>query len=255
MAMNDSSAPVLFFIAAALLPVLLAGQSGLTVFQSKVPQAHSREELDRFLDLVQASDPKEMLVLLTQFRDRLPESEFIPQTYRIEMDAHSGMDQYELAMKAGERALELNPDDVDVLLGLANMLARDASKPMDAILDKAERYAQRALERIASLRASRSSPPEAWQRQTDHMKSSAHSALGLIALKRGRYPASIAEFETSVNQNPAAEGAQYYMLGVAYRLDGNRSAAVVAFRRASELGPDPVRVRAQNALLTIKQER
>jgi tetratricopeptide (TPR) repeat protein len=122
------------------------------------------------------------------------------------------------------------------------------SATAEAVLSKAESYARRALEGIASLRAERSISLENWQRQTGQMKATAHSALGLIALNRGQHSTSIAEFETCISQNPSADGAQYYMLGLAYRLNGNAAHAATAFRRASELGPDLVRARAQKEL-------
>jgi hypothetical protein len=67
MATNNSSVSVMFLMAATLDPAPLLGQFEMMIFQSKVPQAHSRQELGSFLNIVQASEPTEALVLVTRF--------------------------------------------------------------------------------------------------------------------------------------------------------------------------------------------
>jgi len=254
--MNRPAPSIVLMIAAGLLPGILAAQFEAMMFESKVPQAQSRQELDSFLDLVQVSEPKQIVILAVRFRERFAKSEFLAQSYRIEMKAHRELEDYQKAIDAGEQALKLNRDDLDTLLTLANVLPNGANKPDVAagILKKAESYALRALDGISSLKTSRSVPLKDWQQQTAQMRASAHSALGTIALKQGRYSASIAEFEMSTKQSPVADGAQYYMLGLAYLSNGNRFQAKTALKQASKLGPEIVTARAETELAALEQK-
>jgi len=83
------------------------------------------------------------------------------------------------------------------------------------------------------------------------MKAGAHEALGMIEFKRGRYSESVAEFEKSTRQNPLAGGALFYRLGMAYLFSGSPNQARTALRRASELGPEAVRTKAEEQLAKI----
>lgn len=86
------------------------------------------------------------------------------------------------------------------------------------------------------------------------MKAMAHEVLGIVAFERGHYAESVAEFETCTRQNPAANGAQYYRLGIAYLFKGDYDQAKVALQRASQLGPEIVRAKAERQLAKLFDE-
>ncbi len=220
-------------------------------FSSK---AQSRQELDAFLDIVQFSQTEKIVSLTTQFGERFPKSEFLSQVYRMQMKAYKGLNDYKNTVAAGEKALELNPHDADTLLTLVNVLPYGihGSDDSSAILGKAESYARRALDEISSLKSARTVPLAEWLKVTAQMKASAHEALGIIAFRRGHYSKSVAEFEICTSQNPFADGAQFYRLGMAYLFNGNPGQARAALKRASELGPDIVSLRAEEQLGKIK---
>jgi tetratricopeptide (TPR) repeat protein len=251
--MSSCRGSAVAMVAVVLAPQIVSGQFDMPMFQTKVPQAESRQELDKFLDVVQVSEVEALPIMAANFRERFPDSAFIPQTFRMEMKAYRELQKFSKAINAGEEALQRNPDDVDTLLTLANMIPHDANGAdgSDHALDKAESYAQQAIKLISSLKADRSVPLRSWKTFMATMEASAHSAFGLIALKRGSYSKSIAEFEVCTRLNPVADGTDYYLLGRAYRLQGDRARAKIALRQASEIGPEAVKAQAEAELALI----
>jgi tetratricopeptide (TPR) repeat protein len=229
----------------------LEAQFDMMIFEKRPPQARSREELNAVLDIVQATDQRKIVPLCADFRRQFPPSEFTCQVYRMEMHAHKGLDDYQKMIEAGEKALELCPHDVDALLSLANALpngANDLTAESVAVLDKADRYARQALEEIGGLKATRGVSLERWRKLTGRMRASAHEALGFVAFKRGQYDESVAELEKSIGFNPEAGGAVFFRLGIAYLYGGKTLEAQVALERSSQLGPEFIRVKAEEQL-------
>jgi tetratricopeptide (TPR) repeat protein len=247
------TSPVSVFILLLCLPVRLSAQFDSVIVERKPAQAQSRQELDAYLDIVQSHEPEKIVSLAARLAQQFPDSEFLGHVHRLEMAAHLVLNDYQNSIAAGEKALKLNPRDLNALLTLAKVLPNGMKETdSSAILDKAENYARQAIEEISALKAPRTLPLGEFRRVTAQMKASAHEALGIIAFKRGRYSESVAEFEKSTDQNPLADGALFYRLGMAYLLNRNPAQAKIALKRASELGPEVVRKKAEEQLAKIR---
>jgi tetratricopeptide (TPR) repeat protein len=245
---------------AVLIPVLAGlahleaySQLDAMVFQQKAPQAQTREELFAFLDLMDIAPVDNFLVLGNEFIERFPKSEFLAFVHRLRMNAYRDMNDHKRAVQAAEKALELNPKDINVLLGLANLLPRQATGQSGVALSAAEGYSRLALNEIGALTAPRSVSLDDWEKTVSVMKASAHCALGTVALMRRRYSESVKELETCTNRNPAVDGGHYYILGMALRADGKPDQATIALKRAIELGPDAVKAQAEIQLKALKE--
>jgi tetratricopeptide (TPR) repeat protein len=245
------------FLLFAAFPSSLLGQFDMMIFQSQAPQAQCRQELDSFLDIVEATQAEGVISSAARFKKQFPESEFLSQVHRMEMKAYKGLNDYKNTVGSGERALAINPHDVDTLLTLANVLPHGVKEGDDSqdVLSKAENYARRALDNISSLKAARTVSLADWLDLISQMKSSAHEALGMIAFKRGRYSESVAELEEGTRLNPVADGAQYFKLGTAYLLNGDPAKAKTALERAFHLGPEVVKSLAQEQLLKVEKKK
>lgn len=225
------------------------------VIEPKPAQAQSRQEFKAYLDLVQADEPQRTIDLATRFVQRFPRSEFLAQVHRLEMHAHHSFGDSAQAIEAGERARTANPFDVDTLLTLASVLPNQGadSKNFGSALDQAESYARRALQELATLKASRTVPLSDWLAFLRRMRASAHESLGVVAFTRGRYPESVTEFERCTQENPLAEGSQFFRLGVAYQYSGEKVKAIAALRRAIEVGPEVVAAKAKVQLRELQR--
>jgi tetratricopeptide (TPR) repeat protein len=230
-------------------------QYSLTKEQGLPPQAQSGEELSAYLDILLSQDPMKIVSLAADFERKFPTSEFTGPTQRMTMHAYQSLDDYDNTVATGRKALQSNPDDVDALLTLANVLpnGKDKTQDADAILREAERDARHALAVIPSLKAARTVPLEEWLKFTAQMKASAHEALGQVAFNRHRFTDSVQEFEICTNQNPVPDGRQFYRLGLAYFFAEKPDKARIALKRASDLGPDIVRDRAKSLLVVMQK--
>jgi len=225
------------------------------VIEPKPPQAQSREELRAYLDVTQAAEPQRTIELGARFVQNFPRSEFLAQVYRRQMHAHRNLGDAERTIQAGEKARSSNPFDVDTLLTLASVLPGQSgeTRGADTVLDRAEDYALRALQELATLKASRSVRLANWLAFLRRQRASAHESLGVVAFQRGEYRKSVQEFELSTQDNLDAEGSQLFRLGVAYQYVGENEKAISALERAVELGPDVVSAKAQAQLQQLRK--
>jgi tetratricopeptide (TPR) repeat protein len=241
-----------------LHPSQLPGQFDMVIFEKRSPQARSREELNTVLDIVQTSDPNNIVTLCSEFRKQFPNSEFSGHVYRMEMHAFEVLNEYQKVIEAGRKALEVNSHDVDALLTLANTIPNginDLSAESATLLETAQGYARQALDEISELKATRGVSLDKWRKLTGRMRSSAQEALGFIAFKQGRYAESVAELEKSIRFDPEAGGAVFFRLGVAYLYDGKPLQAQVVLERSCQLGPELIRSKAKQQLAMIGKVR
>jgi tetratricopeptide (TPR) repeat protein len=171
--------------------------------------------------------------------------------YQGLMLAYQEMGDYQGLIESGEKALKIQPDNLNTLLTMADAIPNGISgnETGDSLrLAQAEQYARRIFEGIERIKLPRSVSRKRWQTLSKEMEASAYEALGHIASKRGQWQEAVAEFEKAVRQSPSPRGRQFYRLGVAHMLAGSDPSAQAALHQAAELGPDEIR-RMANAVL------
>jgi tetratricopeptide (TPR) repeat protein len=228
------------------------------VSPQQVPQARSQQELDDYIEILDANTAQEKVRRIETFFGIYPESELRGVAYQHLMLAFRDMGDYERLIQSGEKALKFQPDNLNTLLALADAIPNGVTGEGERArsrLAQAEEYARRIFEGIERMKLPRSVSPERWQTLRKEMEASAHEALGHIATKRGQLRAAVAEFEKAVEQNPRPRGSQFYRLGVAYMLAGKDQAAEVALLRAEELGPREIREMANTILESINLKK
>lgn len=209
------------------------------------PQALTEQEFDDWVNLVESSDPRATVRLANEFLARYSQSGFIARVYHAQMLAYEQLDNYEGALDAGRKALRLSPENLQVLAALANLLPLGVTpgRSDDPRLDEAETYARRLLTRLPEAPGTLSTGE--WKRNRLRLEVSAHSALGLVFLARSQPQPAIRELEWVTNRSPEADGLQYLRLGSAYTMAKDFCAALPAFERAVNLGPEQVRQKAR----------
>jgi len=249
------------FLAALLclscaLPAARA-QFDLLVGPRQAPQAHSAQELDDYLGILEVPSDRERVQLVEAFAQHHPNSELLGIAYQYQMLAYRGLNDYDGVAQSGEKALKLHPDNLNTLVILANTLPNRVATGTvdDPRLAQAEQYARRVFEGIERMKLPRSVSPQRWQELRLEMEASAHEALGHVATKRGKLQEAILEFERAVQQNPVPQGSQFYRLGVAYMLAQKNDSAREALSRAAELGPEGIRKMTDAMLQKLKAEK
>lgn len=132
-----------------------------------------------------------------------------------------------------------DPDNAPVLTLVGWQLARsyDASDPDAAEkLNKAEKYEQHALELIEQLQPAANMTGEEFQRTRDAQASQAHSGLGTVYFRRGKFAESAAELEKATAQS--SDAGDLYLLGIDLgKLNRQRDAAE-AFGNCAKIASD-----------------
>jgi len=215
-------------------------------------QAQSAQELDEYIEIVDAPSAREKVTLVEAFAQRYPASQLLGAAYQYQMLAYRELNDYNGVIQSGERALKLHPDNLNTLLTLANVLPNGvpSGTGKDPRLDQAEGYARLVFQGIERMKLPRSVSPQRWQELRLEMEASAHEALGQVASKRGNLQQAISEFQEAVQQSPTPQGSQFYRLGVAYMLAHRYDSASEALDRAAQLGPNEIRKMAE----TVKQK-
>lgn len=209
-------------------------------------QANTPEEFAAYLDVVEADGPHRTLAAAEKFARTWPKSELLVSVYELEMQAALGTGDAERAMRAGDAALAAAPDYIPVLAAMAALLPNQTSDP--ARIARAEELARRALQLLTAFHPPRRVGLEDWERAEHKVKSQCHTALGLVAYKRGRTDDAISEFERAVALAPQPDAVQHYRLGLLYRQKGNVRAAAESLQKAARFGDANLRRLAETAL-------
>src|SRR5436853_1972539 len=144
------------------------------------PQARTQEELDAYLQIATGQDPNIVIRNTETFALQYPQSNLLGTAYQYQMLAYDQKSDFQGLLSAGEKALKLQPDNVNTLLTLANAIPNAlAGRPDSAdLLTRAQEYARRALRGIDQMRIPLNMPLERWESSKGEMVSRAHEALG-----------------------------------------------------------------------------
>jgi tetratricopeptide (TPR) repeat protein len=227
-----------FVITLVLGAGLLASQTARTAPGDLPRQAKTPEEFDLYLDFDEAHDAAVKHRAALNFEQFYPQSELLVYVYQSELEYARTRNLTSSVVSVGEKALALAPDNIPVLLALAEVMPNGE---LDSrLLDRSEAYARRALD----LSESRHVSPQLTLDDCDNLRrkirSRAYAALGLAAMKRGAVPLATQEFERAVAENPETDGVQLYRLAKLYLTSGRRANAAALFQKAFQAGPPEI---------------
>jgi tetratricopeptide (TPR) repeat protein len=202
------------------------------------PAPASPEEESASKAVQQATDPNKKIQLAEDFLQKYPQSRYRPTMYQALVSGYFATQQVPKMLEAGEKEVEINPNDAPVLAVMGQALARTYNaKAPDAAkqLDKAEEYSKRAIEITPTLPKPESLTDEAFNNAKNDTLVMAHSGLGLVYIRRGKFSEAIPELEQSVkaDTHPDPDPVNYYLLGVADKQTSHFEAAAAAFSKCA----------------------
>jgi tetratricopeptide (TPR) repeat protein len=202
------------------------------------PAAASPEEESASKAVQQATDPSKKIQLAEDFLQKYPQSRYRPTMYQALVSGYFATQQVPKMLEAGEKEVEINPNDAPVLAVMGQALARTYNaKAPDAAkqLDKAELYSKRAIEITPTLPKPENLTDEAFNNAKNDTLVMAHSGLGLVYIRRGKFSEAIPELEQSVKSDthPDPDPVNYYLLGVADKQTSHFEAAAAAFSKCA----------------------
>jgi tetratricopeptide (TPR) repeat protein len=188
----------------------------------------------------QSTDPNKKIQLAEEFLQKYPQSRYRPAMYQALVTGYFATQQVPKMLEAGEKEVEMNPNDAPVLAVMGQALARTYNaKAPDAAkqLDKAELYSKRAIEITPTLTKPENLTDEAFNSAKNDTLVMAHSGLGLVYIRRGKFSEAIPELEQSVkaDKHPDPDPVNYYLLGVADKQTSHYEAAAAAFSKCASV--------------------
>lgn len=200
----------------------------------------NKEEEDAykaFFELKAAGNEQAMVASGEEFLKKFPESRYRESVYSRLAQAHLNLGELDKMQAAGEKALEINPDDVDVLAVLSfGMLRRFNREDLDAEqkLERTERYAKHAIGLLNTMAKPEAMTEEIFLRAKNEKLAMCNSGLGLSFLHRQRYTESIAAFEQATTLVPNPDPTDLYLLGVLYEATKRYADAASTFTKCGE---------------------
>ncbi|HUI73614.1 MAG TPA: tetratricopeptide repeat protein [Candidatus Acidoferrum sp.] len=196
----------------------ISNTTGLTLDAAPPPVSAEEEAAYKAFDALPNSDVAKKISAGEEFLQKYPESRYRPPIYSILTVAYVQTGQSAKAFDIGDKEIQLKPDDVQTLAILAQTIPRamNGSTPNpEQQLEKAETYGKRALDIVPTLPKPAALTDEKFAAAKSQTLSMAHSGLGLVDIRRGKYAEAIPELEQSVKLVPDPDPVNLYLLGLA----------------------------------------
>ena len=207
---------------------------------NNAPAPASPEEEAAFKTLQQTTDLTKKTQLSEDFVQKYPQSRYRAAAYQNLVSGYFAMQQIPKMLDAGEKEIALNPNDAPVLAVMAQTMARSFNpKAPDAAeqLQKAEQYSKRAIEVMPTLQKPENLSDEAFDNAKNDTLAMAHSGLGLVYIRRGKFTEAVPELEESVkaDKHPEPDPVNYYLLGIADKQTSHFDKAAQAFSKCASV--------------------
>src|SRR5579864_5116436 len=240
------------------------GQGGTSLDKEK-PDASggaSKDELKAYKEVYDArgADPAHLIEVGEAFLAKYPMSIYDGAVYSELASAYLNTNQPDKMVTAGTKAVEINPDNVDVLPLLAWAIPRRiTAQTPDAAqqLAKAQDYAKHGFQLLTTMPKPEEMDDAAFTKAKNEKLAMCHDGIGVAEVKTGKYDDAIAELNQSVELSATPDPVDFYLLGVANQFTSHYSDAISSFTKCSTAGPlqaqcksglDEVKKKSQNSL-------
>ncbi|OFW08728.1 MAG: hypothetical protein A3G20_01270 [Acidobacteria bacterium RIFCSPLOWO2_12_FULL_59_11] len=207
--------------------------------QKEPPKAKSPEELEAYQKFMQAQDPDVRIREVEDFLLQYPESALKEYAYQVATQVYQAKNYYAWVLTYGELTLSENESNLVALLVLASAIADRTGQDTadrDEKLSEAEQYAKRALEELARMEMPPEPPPPQWEQAKRDAESTAHAALGMIAMVRKDFTKAESELRLASSLAVPPDPVLLYRLGLCYSFQQKYDLALEVLDQAAALG-------------------
>ena len=174
--------------------------------------------------------------LLNSFAD----TEFKGFALQMEVLAYQQKDDFEKMLLVGERALEVDGDNVVVLITLAQAIpqrTREFDLDKEEKLGKADKFARKAQTLIPNLpKHNPQISDEDWGSYKRGAMAQAHESVGMVAFVRKDYAGAEKSFRTAAEVSPQVDANIFFRLGMALSAQNKADDAIQALDKAIAAG-------------------
>jgi tetratricopeptide (TPR) repeat protein len=217
-----------------------ANQQAAPLSLDSAPPPVSAEEEAAFkaFDTASNDDPNKKNELALDFLQKYPQSRYRGTIYSWQVRYYFSKGQIDQMEAAGDKELELIPNDAQTLaiVGSALPRAMNASTPdPQKRLAKAQQYAQKSLDLLPTMAKPQGMTDEQFLRAKNMTSALAYSGLGLVAFRQGKFADAIPHFEKAVQLDPQPDPVNYYLLGLSNEKTSHFDEAAANFSKCSDI--------------------
>jgi tetratricopeptide (TPR) repeat protein len=234
----------------------LTNSTGLTMDAAPPPVSAEEDAAFKAYSAIPITDSDKKISAGEDFLKKYPESRYRPPIYANLTIMYVQTGQAEKAMDAGDKEVQLQPNDVATLAILCQTIPRtiNSSTPNpNDLLAKAETYGKRALDVTPTLPKPETVSDADFTSVKNRTMAMAHGGLGLVDIRRGKFSEAVPELEQSVKLVPDPDPVNYYLLGVANQNTSHFDDAQTAYKKCAEI-PSGLQQRCQQSADEAKKQ-
>jgi tetratricopeptide (TPR) repeat protein len=185
-------------------------------------------------------NPAAQVQLGEDFIKKYPQSHYLSGIYAQLCTAYFSLNQEDKMFEYGNKAIELDPDNVSVLALFAwAMPRRVKSTTPDAAqqIQKAESYGRRVLELVPTLPKPEGLDDASFEKAKKEELSMAYSGLGLIDYQHKKFEDARVELTQAVQLSTNPDPVDYFLLGGADMQTSYYNDAIASYGKCAESGP------------------
>jgi tetratricopeptide (TPR) repeat protein len=237
-------------------PSLRQPAQGDAAKDQKAPPAPTPEDVDyqAVLD-ARNGEPAKMVELGEAFVAKYPMSAHELAIYSLLAPAYMVMNQVDKMVDVGNKALQMDPDDVDILPILAWAVPRRANgQTPEGLqqLQKAQAWAHHGIELLSALAKPDGLDQATFDAAKNEKLSMCHDGLGVVDVKTGKYDDAMAELTQAMQLENGTDPVDYLLLGVAQASTSHFADAIASFTKCATDGP--VQTQCKNGLDDAKKK-
>src|SRR5215470_17780992 len=167
---------------------------------------------------------------------KYPQSRYRSTLYAFLTVGYIQVGQADKAIEFGDKEIELNPNDVQTMAIVSQTIPRSfnpSAPDAEKKLAKAETYGKKAVEIMPTIPKPEGMTDEVFAAAKNQTLAMAHSGLGLVDWRRGKYADAIPELEQSIKLDPAPDPVNWFILGVVNQNTSHFDAAANAFGKCA----------------------
>jgi tetratricopeptide (TPR) repeat protein len=223
-----------------------AGQGGAAA-PVKPPVDPAEEAAYKAILAVHGTNAAQQIQLGEAFAAKYPTSRYLAGVYSTLALDYLTTGAGDKVIPAAQKAIDLDPDNVDALSVLVWATARTLSPAAPGAADefaKLENYAHHAITLLTAMVAPAGTDPAQFAIAKNDNLSMCHSGLGVIEFKQHQYDEAVAELTQAVQLADTPDAVDYFMLGHADEATGHFADAEAAYTKCTDQGPMTDRCKA-----------
>lgn len=207
--------------------------------QAEAPKVDPEEEkaYKDFADL-KADDFDKQIETGEDFVKKYPQSKYNMIVYSRLTTAYYGKQQMDKMYAAGDKALALNADNVDVLVLIGWVIPHSIDPndlDSDRRLAKAEAYEKHALELLPTLPKPEGLADDQFTAAKKREEATAHSGLGLVYFRQNKVDDSLKELQLATADSAQTDPVDYFIMGLDLGTLKRFSDAADAFQKCAQI--------------------